>query len=129
MKFSWSSGNVEWCVCVAHFKVLPPSFWFSVRRHKTAEVVLIINLLARKLSRVVYTGAIFRLSRSSSNSWSDSRRVASKERCFHLSRYLSQCWLSYTFPIFNGNLPYFVYIISLRHIYKYYQYSVFFRYV
>jgi len=56
---------------------------------KVAEVVLIINLLARKLSRAVYTGARSLAGRSSSNSWSDSRRVASpEERCFHLPRHL-----------------------------------------
>lgn len=75
------------CRCLWHTqnRPIPPSFWLSARRHRTAEAALIINLLARRLSRVVYTGATFRPGRSSSNSWSDSRRVASPERgCFHL---------------------------------------------
>jgi len=78
---------------VAHFRkrFLPVSGPLLADEVEVAEVVAIINLLARKLSRAVYTGARSLAGRSSSNSWSDSRRVASpEERCFHLLRHLSQ---------------------------------------
>lgn len=88
--FSWSSEKSVTLISMTFKKRF--SSWFCIRRRKTAEAVeaaFIINLLA-KLSRVIYTGAVFRVGRSSSYyCWSDSQRVVSQGWCFHPHRHLS----------------------------------------
>lgn len=58
--FSRHPGKCFAAACGTLQKAIPSGFRLSDRRQRTAEAVLIINLLAQELSGVVYTGAIIR---------------------------------------------------------------------